>query len=185
MVVQRCVCCCAPGWLSLWDCKFNSCHAIWSCRLAIFVIESQQINKIWQLDTFQAIKFLLKFLLHPGDSQICSAKFCLWLGMQINSKRQKKATTFIIYSGTTIYYIDTCLKLKHGLRNLPSNHKSGEQTLKNCVSCGFSGSGEVETQNSSVVQWLICRVWIQYSYPAHSGCKVFRARSLPCCVPNA
>lgn len=72
--------------------------------------------------------------------------------------------------------------LKHSLKNLPSDHKSGEQNEK--FSCGFSGSEEWEPQNSSVVNILICRVWIQYSYPAHSGCTAFRARSLPCFLPG-
>lgn len=83
--------CCALGWLSLRDCKFNSCHAIWSCRLAIFVIEPQEINKIWQLDTFQAIKFLL----YPGVSQICSDKFSHWLVIWITSRKWGKAATFM------------------------------------------------------------------------------------------
>lgn len=95
IVVEQCVCCCALGWISLWDCKFNSCHAIWSCRLVIFVIESQEINKIWQLDTFWAIKFLLNFLLHPWDSQILSQ--ILSLIKNTNSqKKQKREAIFNI-----------------------------------------------------------------------------------------
>lgn len=130
MVVEWCVCCCALGWLFLRDCKFNSCHAIWSCRLAIFVIESQEINKIWQLDTFQAIKFPLKFLLYLGDSQICSAKFSHWFRMWITSRKQRKAATFM-YTVTQWYIVlAPGLDLKHDLRNLPSDHTSGEQTEK-------------------------------------------------------
>lgn len=36
--------------------------------------------------------------------------------------------------------------------------------MKNCVNCGFSGSGEQEPQNSPVVKWLFAG--FQFSTPA-------------------
>lgn len=94
----------------------------------------------------------------------------------------KKAATLLIYSGTKKYIVlAPALSLKRGLRNLPPGHISGKQTGKLCQLWLFWLRRGGPTQ-FFFVKWLICRAWIQCSYPVLSDCAVFWTSSSPCCM---